>query len=269
MGNTLYRNLPNFVSILGVLPIGLLLLPDGHRFLIPLIIYNNIMDDLDGILAARLNLRSSFGAMLDNVCDTVTHTLFVLAVGMHFGGLCAVAAGWAMVGLILRVVSRLESPPVIPRGSPTNELVRHLLFVLLLAGSFEFPASTVLMSVFVIHGVAMLAPFEMPHMIRSRARSAVAIGGVNLALVTAWLIPATTAPIAAAFGLTFLYSFGAGLMRWRKRAPAEERRVGISEAADMSAPSRPLTTSATVLPANAEWQFRSAEPPTGRPAQSP
>ncbi|MGB0582592.1 MAG: CDP-alcohol phosphatidyltransferase family protein, partial [Limisphaerales bacterium] len=208
MGNTLYRNLPNIVSILGVLPIGLLLLPDGHLFLIPLIIYNNIMDDLDGILAARLNLRSCYGAMLDNVCDIVSHTIFVLAIGMHFGGICAVAAAWAMVGLILRVVSRLDSPPVVPRGSPTNELVRHLLFVLLLVGIFEFPVSTVLVVVFVMNGLAMIVPFEMPHMIRSRTRSAAAIGGVNLALVTAWVIPATTAPIAAAFGLTFLYSFG-------------------------------------------------------------
>jgi len=233
MINTIYRNLPNIASIVGVLPIGLLLLPDGHRFLIPLIIYNNIMDDLDGILAARLNLRSSFGAMLDNVCDTVTHTLFVLAVGMHFGGLCAVAAGAAMVGLILRVVSRLESPPVIPRGSPTNELVRHLLFVLLLAGNYEFPVSTVLVLVFVINGIAMVVPFEMPHMIRSRARSAAAIGGVNLALVTAWLIPAMTAPIAAAFGLTFLYSFGSGMMLWLKGAAANPPRVSVDAGASV------------------------------------
>lgn len=232
MGNTLYRNLPNFVSILGVLPIGLLLLPDGHRFLIPLIIYNNIMDDLDGVLAARWNLRSSFGAMLDNVCDVVSHTLFVLAVGMHFGGLCAVASGVGMIGLLLRVVSRLESPPVIPRGSPTNELVRHLLFVLLLVEIFEFPITAVLVSVFVMHGIAMVVPFEMPHMIRSRARSAAAIGGVNLALVTAWLIPATTAPIAAAFGLTFLYSFGAGMMRWLKGPAANEPVVVTNQPAD-------------------------------------
>ena len=221
MINTIYRNLPNIVSILGVLPIGLLLLPEGHLFLIPLIIYNNIMDDLDGILAARLNLRSSFGAMLDNVCDAITHTLFVLVTGMHFGGLCAVAAGWAMIGIVLRVVTRLESNPVIPRGSPTNELVRHLLFVLLLAGIFEFPENAVLVSVMVIHGIAMLVPFEMPHLIRSRTRSAAAVGGVNLALLLAWLFPATTVPIAAAFGLTFVYSLGTGLVQRLKRTPAK------------------------------------------------
>ena len=50
--NFLYRNLANIASILGVLPLILLFLEDGYRYLIPLIIFNNVMDDLDGILAA-------------------------------------------------------------------------------------------------------------------------------------------------------------------------------------------------------------------------
>lgn len=215
MGTNLYRNLPNIVSLLGVLPIGLLLLPNGYQFVIPLIIFNNIMDDLDGVLAGRLGLRSSFGAALDNVCDIVAHALFVLVLGMHHGGLCAVAAAFAMGALILRVVSRLESPPTTPRGSPTNELVRHMLFALLLAPVFDFSLPPVLVAVFAIHSVAMLVPFEMPHMIRSRARTAAAIGGVNLALVLAWSIPEAAAPIAAVFVLTFLYSLARGAIRWR------------------------------------------------------
>ncbi|MBW2400325.1 MAG: hypothetical protein JRG80_13765, partial [Deltaproteobacteria bacterium] len=44
----LYKNIPNIVSILGVLPLGLLLLDDGFQFLLPLLLYNNVMDDLDG-----------------------------------------------------------------------------------------------------------------------------------------------------------------------------------------------------------------------------
>ena len=46
--------------------------------------YNNFMDDLDGVLAAKLNIRSDFGALLDNVCDAIAHTVVVMAVGMHF-----------------------------------------------------------------------------------------------------------------------------------------------------------------------------------------
>jgi len=68
--NSIYRNLPNIVSILGVLPLCILLLDDGITYLCALIVFNNIMDDLDGILAKKLRLQSDFGAGLDNVCAT-------------------------------------------------------------------------------------------------------------------------------------------------------------------------------------------------------
>lgn len=214
MAKILYRNLPNIVSILGVLPIGLLLLPYGYQFLIPLIVYNNMMDDLDGILAARLNLKSSFGAMLDNMCDAVTHSMFVLVVGFHFGGLCAVASVGAMITIILRITSRLDAPSTNPRGTPTNELIRHILFLLILAVVFDFNVATPLIAAFVLHGISMLVPFAMPHLIRGRTRSAAAIGLVNLALVVAWLLPVTTPLIAAAFVLTYLFSFAKGGASW-------------------------------------------------------
>ena len=84
IGMSVYSNLANCVSILGVLPLCLLFLKDGSQYLIPLIVYNNIMDDLDGILAAKLNIKSEFGAILDNVCDAFSHTLFVLLVAMQY-----------------------------------------------------------------------------------------------------------------------------------------------------------------------------------------
>ncbi len=43
-----YRNLPNIVSILGVLPLCILLREDAFVYLCPLIVFNNVMDDLDG-----------------------------------------------------------------------------------------------------------------------------------------------------------------------------------------------------------------------------
>jgi len=91
---SLYKNIPNIVSILGVLPLIALFTEEGYEYLIPLIIYNNIMDDLDGILAGKLNIRSAFGARLDNVCDAISHTIIVMAVGMHYGWVCG------LVGLI-------------------------------------------------------------------------------------------------------------------------------------------------------------------------
>jgi phosphatidylserine synthase len=206
MVNHIYRNLPNLASILGIAPLGLLLMPQGYQLLIPIILYNNFMDDLDGVIAAQLNLRSKYGATLDNVCDAVSHTLFVLVAGMHFGGLCAAASAVAAICIILRITSRLESPPQTPKGSATNELIRHLFFVLLLGQLFEFNEAIPLTLIFVLHGFSMLAPFEMPHLIRSRALTMRSVALVNLALLVAWLVPATLAPIAACFIFTYLYS---------------------------------------------------------------
>ena len=55
----LYRNLPNIVSILGVLPLCILLREDAFLYLCPLILFNNILDDLDGILAGKLGCEAS------------------------------------------------------------------------------------------------------------------------------------------------------------------------------------------------------------------
>ncbi|MBW2287897.1 MAG: CDP-alcohol phosphatidyltransferase family protein, partial [Deltaproteobacteria bacterium] len=132
----LYKNIPNIVSILGVLPLGLLLLDDGFQFLLPLLLYNNVMDDLDGILAAKLDLKSEFGAALDNVCDAVSHILVVMVVGMHYGGLCALLSLVAATSILVRVVSRLTPTPATDGGSPTNELMRHILFALVVTQHF-------------------------------------------------------------------------------------------------------------------------------------
>lgn len=112
MRNRIYQNLPNVASIMGIIPLGLLLLPDGFRFLIPVIIFNNFMDDLDGVLASRLNLKSDFGAILDNVCDVVSHTIFVLLIGVYFGAPSSVAAVVAAISMILRISLRLKIPPL-------------------------------------------------------------------------------------------------------------------------------------------------------------
>ena len=130
--NFVYRNLANITSILGVLPLVLLFFDDGYRYLIPLIIFNNAMDDLDGVLAAKLNIQSRFGADLDNVCDAVAHVALALAVGAYFGGMALIVSAIAAGSIILRVTSRLNPEAVSGGGSPTNELMRHLLFILLL-----------------------------------------------------------------------------------------------------------------------------------------
>ena len=134
-----YGNIANAVSILGIIPLPLLLMNDGYMFVVPLMIYNNIMDDLDGILAVKLGIQSEFGCILDNVCDALAHAVFVMVIAMHHGVLCGAVSVVAILAIELRVVSRLR-PAAAVSGSPTNELVRHMLFILLLGEAYAFNA---------------------------------------------------------------------------------------------------------------------------------
>ena len=213
----LSRNIPNIVSVLGVVPLAILFLEDGFRFLLPLIVYNNIMDDLDGILAAKLDLKSEFGAALDNVCDAVAHVLVVMAVGMHFGGPSALLSLVAVASILVRVVSRVTPLPKTGMGSPTNELMRHILFVLAVAQYFELDAAPFINLAFVLNAISMQVPFPLPYLIRGLTTSPAAIGLVNVALGVAWLVPASALPIAACFAGPYLYSLVTGALAWAKQ----------------------------------------------------
>ena len=204
-GKVVYKNLPNIVTILGILPLALLFTDNGYQYVIPLIIYNNIMDDLDGILAKKLGLKSDFGANLDNIADAVSHTLLVMAIGMHYGLVCGLISLIAIVAIFIRVVSRLASSD--GTGSPTNELIRHLLFTLLSAELFGFNPVLLLIVVFLINSVSMVWSYPMPYMIRSQAKTVFAVCMVNVFLVLAWIVPYTTPVIAGCFILAYLYSF--------------------------------------------------------------
>jgi phosphatidylserine synthase len=227
LGNFIYRNSANATSILGVLPLVVLFLDDGYRYVVLLIIFNNFMDDLDGVLAAKLNIRSRFGADLDNVCDAVAHITLALAVGAHFGSFLIVASAIAAGSILLRVVTRLNPKATEGIGSQTNELMRHMLFALLLAGQFDFSPEYILFVVFVLHSVSMLVPYPMHHPIIDRAKSATMLGLLNVALVVAWLVPILTPVIAAAFVAAYIYSFIVG---WTARNEVRRLRPKSSHA---------------------------------------
>ncbi len=215
-----YRNLPNIVSVLGVLPLSLLLLDDGFSYLPALIVYNNFMDDLDGILARELHLSSDFGARLDNLADAVSHILVSLVVGAHYGGIVLVFSAVAAVAILIRVVQRLDPSAVYGTGTPTNELMRHLLLLVVLQNELDLDITAYLVAVFAVNAVTMLVPFSMPHLIRARTKSVIAIVAVNLALATAWLAPAAAPFIAAAFFGTYLYSFLVQGVSWARSEPS-------------------------------------------------
>ncbi len=164
---------------------------------------------------ATLALPVSAGN-LDNVCDAVAHVALALAVGAHFGGMVLILSTVAAGSIILRVASRLEPELDTGGGSPTNELMRHLLFTVLLAQILGFGPELVLMLVFLLHSVSMLVPYKMSALIRAQAKSATAVGLANAALLAAWLTPVVALPVAAAFLATYLYSFIAGGIQWLK-----------------------------------------------------
>jgi len=215
--NGIYRNFPNIVSILGVLPLCILLLDDGFAYLCALIVFNNIMDDLDGILAKKLRLCSDFGAGLDNACDAVAHILIAMVVGAHYGGIVLAFSLLAAVAILVRVVQRLAPSPTSGTGTPTNELMRHLLLLSILQGLHGFDITMYLIVAFLLNSVSMHVPFAMPHLVRSRAKSATAVVSVNVALALAWGIPAAAPFVAAAFFGTYLYSFAVGGLGWLRR----------------------------------------------------
>jgi phosphatidylserine synthase len=213
LNHLIVKNLANAVSILGVIPLCILFRDGGYQYLIPLMIYNNVMDDLDGILAAKLNIRSDFGACLDNVCDAIAHSIFVMVVGMHFGGACAVASLVGATAIVLRSVKRLDPRITTAAGSPTNELIRHIFFVLVLTHVLEINATPYLIVAFLLHGASMLVPYRLPFLIRSNTKSPFAIGLVNVALLVAWLVPVIAPVIAACFVIPYLYSLLVALIR--------------------------------------------------------
>ncbi len=227
--NLVFRNLANIASILGVLPVCILFGEHGYQYLLPLIAYNNAMDDLDGVLAAKLNIGSNFGALLDNVCDAIVHPIFVMVVGMHYameaqcpslGGVCLVGSLLATAAIIMRVVTRINPTAATGTGSPTNELIRHMFFVLLVAQVFEIDPTPYLIVTFVLHALSMLVPFKMPYLTRSLTKSATAIGMVNVALLVAWLLSYAAPVVAAAFVFTYLASFAVGGFRWLQEVGA-------------------------------------------------
>jgi phosphatidylglycerophosphate synthase len=217
------KNLANIVSMLGVLSVSVLYVDGGYRFVIPIIVFNNIMDDLDGILAVRLKISSAFGAGLDNVCDAVAHVALLLAVGMHQSWPWALLSLVAAVALLVRVVRRVApDKPIGSLGSPTNELMRHILFALLLASQFEFAPGALLGLIFVAHAVSLVLPYRMPGLLRSLTKSIVAVALLNVSLIVAWLVPAATPFVAAAFGLTYVYGFLAAGIQWKQEAGAQD-----------------------------------------------
>ena len=176
------------------------------------------MDDLDGILAKSLGIQSRFGATLDNICDAVAHILIIWVVVSRAEWFVIPFALTATAAVIIRSTTRIEcSEGTSQRGSPTNELMRHVLFLTLLSNYYEFSTDWYLGILLILHSLSLLVPFKMPHLIRAKTNGIIPIALINLILVLAWQVQQLTAVIALCFVSTYLYSFLSGGITWIKR----------------------------------------------------
>ena len=172
------------------------------------------MDDLDGILARELEIASKFGGNLDNLSDTVAHIVILWAVMTHFGGIILFFGFLPTISILIRVGMRLDPKIQTNVGSPTNELIRHIFFIYLLSLQFQIDIKWFMVCIFIIHSLSLVAPFPMPYMIRSKAKSVLAISFINILLITAWLIPLLALFISLSFLIMYFYSFGFGGLKW-------------------------------------------------------
>ncbi len=202
----LRKNAANMVSLAGALPLLFLYSADAIGWLPWIIVLNNIADDLDGLVAGWLNTRSKFGAHLDNVCDALVHGNVVLFMAMHFGGASLVTGMLAMAAIVIRSTSRLSATTG-PAGSPTNELMRHCLLLLLVAELGWVSVETLLPALFLIHSLGMLLPAPMRGMIRSLTTQPYQVVLLNLFL--AFLV-ASQVPLIILVSSVIFYGTYAG-----------------------------------------------------------
>ena len=103
--------------------------------------------------------------------------------------------------ILLRIVSRLVATKTHCVGTPTNELMRHILFTIVLANYFDFDPKASLIIVFILNSISMLLQYPMPNLICNKVNSSVKMWLFNVSLLAVWLLPA----IAAMYRMRICY----------------------------------------------------------------
>ena len=161
-------NLPNLLSASRIVLCLPLLLVDAMS--IPfwvLYVIAGITDMLDGFLARRWGVESTFGARLDSWADFV----FVLAVGYKLCPYLKLPATlWMMIGLVALVkILNIISSYVVKRRiqflhTKANKLTGFLLFI----GMMTIEQSYFVPVVWVIACIALFAAIQEGHYIRNK-----------------------------------------------------------------------------------------------------
>lgn len=207
-------NIANMVTLAGVLPLSGLLTPVGLAYLPYFLVYTNAIDDLDGVLARRLGIESSFGAILDNLCDAVAHVLLVMVISAVKGGAMMWWALLPVTAILIRIALRLETQSAHTFGSSTNELLRHLLFLILLEQTWSLEMEVAFIAVFLCHSVSLLVPFQMTYLVRGWFKSPFYLLVLNIMLLVMVFVPLLATLIAPVYFIAYLFSLGWGAIKW-------------------------------------------------------
>src|ERR1700722_12210696 len=162
---------PNQITLLrlGFLPIFLSLISYEHyRWASVVLIVAGLSDGIDGLLARRLNQRSSLGAYLDPIADKLLLSSFIiLAFKQKIAWwLTIIVLSRDVLILIVAVVVLLISgyrpfPPSV-YGKLTTAVQILLVFMVVLSAAYPHPAFTSI-NRFLIYAVTVLTVFSAFH----------------------------------------------------------------------------------------------------------
>jgi phosphatidylserine synthase len=122
----------NSISLLGIIPVFLLLYPQMYSYFPLIASFNILADDLDGIVARSMGTNSERGRFIDILCDAFSHIVLLMAAAKNHGFFIKLLALTALVSMISRLASSSLKKVGKFNGTTTNEYVvsMHLVIAL-------------------------------------------------------------------------------------------------------------------------------------------
>jgi hypothetical protein len=136
----------------------------------------------------------------------------VIAVGTYFGGALTVISLIAAFSIVLRTAARIDPNSISDQGTQTNELLRHIMFILLIGEMTGLNLVPILTTIFLMNSISMLLPTRFPFMLVHYAKTPVSMMWFNISLILAYWFQPLTYLIGAAFFITYIYSFSKALI---------------------------------------------------------
>lgn len=209
--------LPSILSILGLVPMFLLLSYEWRGYLSWFILYYLAMDDLDGSVARALGTESRFGEHLDDTCDAVVHSVVAVLGGLVLGGMVLVASFVVATAIVIRMAARSSGiGRGVPWGEPGNEV--SILWLILHSGGTVAWLGTdlVITLLLMIHAAMMLMPFPV-RIVRTRLKRAASVASYYVLLASICLYPQVSGPVFMIYTALYLTLSLQAILRWMSR----------------------------------------------------